>query len=175
MSKKSLLTLFLLAVGLFTFTRPTPAQTSAGNITGIVTDESMAVVPNAKLTVTNQATGLKRETFTNSVGEYRVPLLPVGFYTIRIEVSGFKAQISKGIKLEIQQTARVDFKLELRRRAGNGHRGIPGSSARHRNDGNRNRHQARAGDQSAFERSSIHADGVPLSICHSGFPRFPLH
>ena len=73
----------------------------------------MAVLPSAKLTVTNQATGLKRETFTNGVGEYRVPLLPVGFYTIRVEIAGFKAQISKDIKLEIQQTARVDFKLEL--------------------------------------------------------------
>ena len=76
MSKKSLLTLFLLVVGLFVLARPIPAQTSAGNITGIITDQSMAVLPSAKLTVTNQATGLKRETFTNSVGEYRVPLLP---------------------------------------------------------------------------------------------------
>jgi len=113
MSKKSLVTLFLLVVGLFWLARPIPAQTSAGNITGIITDQSMAVLPNAKLTVTNQATGLKRETFTNGVGEYRVPLLPVGFYTIRVEIAGFKAQISKDIKLEIQQTARVDFKLEL--------------------------------------------------------------
>ena len=99
MSKKSLLTLFVLVVALFPLARPIPAQTSAGNITGIVTDQSMAVVPNAKLTVTNQATGLKRETFTNTLGEYRVPLLPVGFYTIRIELSGFKAQVSKDIKL----------------------------------------------------------------------------
>ena len=73
MSKKSLVTLFLLVVGLFALARPIPAQTSAGNITGIITDQSMAVLPNAKLTVTNQATGLKRETFTNGVGEYRVP------------------------------------------------------------------------------------------------------
>jgi len=51
MSKKSLLTLFLLVVGLFVLARPIPAQTSAGNITGIITDQSMAVLPSAKLTV----------------------------------------------------------------------------------------------------------------------------
>jgi len=88
-------------------------QVATGNITGIVMDQSEAILPNAKVTAFNQATGLTRETFTNTLGEYRVPLLPVGVYTLRVEVSGFKAQISKGIKLEIQQTARVDFQLQL--------------------------------------------------------------
>lgn len=88
-------------------------QTTAASITGIVTDPSQAVLPGAKITATNQATGLVRETLTNSVGEYRVPLLPVGVYTLKVEVAGFKAQVIKDVKLEIQQSARVDFQLQV--------------------------------------------------------------
>ena len=89
------------------------SQTATGNLTGIVMDQSQAVLPNAKVTVINQATALTRETFTNALGEYRVALLPVGVYSLRVEVSGFKAQLTHGIKLEVQQTARVDFQLQL--------------------------------------------------------------
>ena len=102
---------WLIALCLTSSSWPLHAQSTAASMTGIVTDPSEAVLPNAKITVTNQATGLTRETLTNSVGEYRVPLLPVGIYTIKVEVAGFKAQVVKDIRLEIQQIARVDFQL----------------------------------------------------------------
>src|SRR3989442_1968854 len=89
------------------------AQTPNGTIVARVTDSTGAVVPNVQVTVRNEATGLTRETLSNDAGEYRIPLLPVGNYSVKVELSGFKTHIKKGIKLEIMQTARVDVGLEL--------------------------------------------------------------
>ena len=89
------------------------AQTTSGTITGIVSDQTGAVVPGAQVVVTSQATGFVRETITSETGEYRVPLLPPATYSIKVEATGFKTQMVKEVKLEVQQTARVDFKLEL--------------------------------------------------------------
>ena len=63
------------------------SQTATGNLTGIVMDQSQAVLPNAKVTVINQATALTRETFTNALGEYRVALLPIKIYSLQIKIS----------------------------------------------------------------------------------------
>ncbi|MFN0168969.1 MAG: carboxypeptidase regulatory-like domain-containing protein [Bryobacteraceae bacterium] len=89
------------------------AQITAGSITGLVSDQSQAIVPNAKITVTNQSTGLTRETASNTAGEYRVPLLPPGIYTINAAGQGFKGRAVKDVKLETQQVVRVDFQFEL--------------------------------------------------------------
>ena len=58
------------------------AQTATGQITGSVRDSSGAVMPKVKVVVTNQQTGLTRETTTNDLGDYVVPLLPVGVYLV---------------------------------------------------------------------------------------------
>ena len=89
------------------------SQGATGNITGIVLDQSNAALPGAKVSATQETTGLTRETLTTDAGEYRLPLLPVGSYTITVEMTGFKTQANRGLKLEVQQTARVDFQLEL--------------------------------------------------------------
>ena len=51
-------------------------QNPTGTITGRVTDATGSIVPQASITVTNENTGLARETTTDDVGDYRVPLLP---------------------------------------------------------------------------------------------------
>ncbi len=56
------------------------AQDATGKITGIVTDATGAVVPNAKVTVTNTATSVSRETFTDNAGVYQVLQLRIGSY-----------------------------------------------------------------------------------------------
>ena len=88
-------------------------QNPTGTITGRVTDATGSIVPQASITVTNENTGLARETTTDDVGDYRVPLLPIGIYSVKVEQSGFKVQIKKSLKLEVQQTARVDFQMEV--------------------------------------------------------------
>ena len=62
------------------------SQGATGNITGIVLDGSNAALPGAKVSATQETTGLTRETMTSDAGEYRVPLLPVGDYTITVEM-----------------------------------------------------------------------------------------
>lgn len=61
------------------------AQTATGQITGTVRDSSGAVLPNAKVTVTNQGTRVTRDTVSTGSGDYTFRLLPVGTYTVSAE------------------------------------------------------------------------------------------
>jgi outer membrane receptor protein involved in Fe transport len=87
------------------------AQTATGQITGTVTDTSGAVMSKVKVTVTNQQTGLTRESTTNDLGAYTVPLLPVGEYMVTAEQAGFKLAVNSGIQLNVDQVQRIDLQL----------------------------------------------------------------
>jgi hypothetical protein len=88
------------------------AQTS-GEITGLVTDSSGAAVSGATATVTNKATGVTRKVVTNSEGLYSFPSLMPGVYELKVEQAGFKTARLDNITLEVQQTARLDVKMEV--------------------------------------------------------------
>src|SRR5690242_10835186 len=81
----------LLAALLFLFTGNAFAQ-GGGNaaITGTVTDPSGAVVSGAQVTVTQQATSVKRTTTTNASGAYTIPSIPPATYSVTYEAAGFK-------------------------------------------------------------------------------------
>src|SRR4051794_11196333 len=100
---------------LFCFAAAAPvfAQNATGTITGIVRDPSNAVLAGAQVTVTNEDTGLMRKGESNGDGEYRVPFLPVGIYSVRVQKEGFKAQVQTRITVEVQQVRAVDFLLQL--------------------------------------------------------------
>src|SRR6476660_6831916 len=87
-------------------------QTTA-TIVGTVTDSSGAVAPNVSITITSEGTGLTRKTVSSQSGNYAVPLLPVGVYTVSAEAPGFKKKITTGIVLEVNQEPRVDIVLEV--------------------------------------------------------------
>src|SRR6478736_3007051 len=87
------------------------AQT-LGTITGEVKDSSGALVPGATVTVTNKATNAARTTTSNQVGLFDFPALPPGSYAVKSELDGFKPA-SREVELQVQQTLRVDFALEL--------------------------------------------------------------
>src|SRR5215471_5810979 len=87
------------------------AQT-LGTITGEVKDSSGAVVPGATVTAVNKATNATRTTSSNAVGLFDFPALPPGQYSVKIELDGFKTS-TREIELQVQQTARVDFAMEL--------------------------------------------------------------
>src|SRR5437588_11805697 len=70
--------------------QPLHAQVLYGSVTGTVTDQSGAVVPNAQLTIANEGTGLKRQATTDASGIYRVLDLPQGSYTTEVATTGFK-------------------------------------------------------------------------------------
>ncbi|HEX4947154.1 MAG TPA: carboxypeptidase-like regulatory domain-containing protein, partial [Blastocatellia bacterium] len=89
------------------------AQTTSTTILGTVTDATGAVLPNAKVIVTNTGTGQKRETTTSSTGDFSFPLLDVGLYDVTVEAAGFKQGTRRGIVLEINEKVRVDFALQV--------------------------------------------------------------
>lgn len=75
------------------------AQITRGAILGTVRDTSGAVIPGATVTVTNQATNITRETFTDELGFYRVPALDPGVYTVKAELAGFQTVEFPDIRL----------------------------------------------------------------------------
>ena len=89
------------------------AQTYTATLTGTVTDPQGSAVPNVKVIATNQGTTLDYIAQTSDTGVYTIPFLPVGNYVISIEATGFKKLVSNEIKLEINQTARVNLQLQV--------------------------------------------------------------
>jgi hypothetical protein len=88
-------------------------QTTAAQITGRVTDPSDAVVAGANVTATNRATGVTRDTTSNEAGNYAVPLLEPGTYTLSVQRDGFRPVERTGITLHVNQLARIDVVLQV--------------------------------------------------------------
>lgn len=82
-------------------------------ITGVVTDASGAAVPDARVTITNQATGVKTVVGTNGAGNYSTPPLILGTYSVEIEKQGFKTYSQSNIAVTGGQTIRADAKLDV--------------------------------------------------------------
>ena len=101
---------FLFALVCLVCAAPTFAQTSQG-FTGIVADQTGAVIPKASVTVHNQATGIDKIVVTTNSGVYSVPFLVPGVYTVTATATGFKVENQTDITLVTDQTATVNFKL----------------------------------------------------------------
>src|SRR5262245_53515973 len=82
-------------------------------ILGNVTDPNGAPVTRAKVTARDEARGTVLTTETNSEGVFNLPRVPVGSYEVRIEIQGFQTAVRPGVQLELNQTARLDFKLSV--------------------------------------------------------------
>jgi hypothetical protein len=95
-------------------TAPGPAygQQNA-SIVGTVRDSSGGVMPGTKVTATSAETGLARVMLTNAEGNYVLASLGVGTYTVSAELPGFKTQVVEKVKLDVNQTVRVDLVLEV--------------------------------------------------------------
>ncbi|MGH9886605.1 MAG: carboxypeptidase regulatory-like domain-containing protein, partial [bacterium] len=91
---------------------PCRAQTQGG-IGGLVTDASGAPLSGADVTATNKATRGTRKAMTNAQGLYAVPSLPPGVYALRVELRGLKIAEMSDVKIDVQQTARLDVALEV--------------------------------------------------------------
>jgi hypothetical protein len=89
------------------------AQENAATITGQVQDSTGAGVVGASVTARNVQTGLERTVVTNDSASYTLPLLPIGKYDLSSEKQGFQKVVQTGIVLQIDQHARVDFKLNV--------------------------------------------------------------
>ncbi len=101
-----------LAVTSFVLVLPAAAQTT-GTLRGTVKDPSDAVVPDAKVTATQQATKLTRTSSSDAAGSFVFPVLPVGVYDLEVEASGFKKYTQKDINIDIGRVAVVEVKLTV--------------------------------------------------------------
>jgi hypothetical protein len=82
-------------------------------ILGIVEDSSGALVPAVTVTATHVATGQQRQVTTGESGNYVFTNITPGEYTVRAEKEGFKSELRSGLTLQLNQKARVDFKLSV--------------------------------------------------------------
>jgi len=82
-------------------------------VTGSVTDKTGAMAAATKVVATNLDTQVARETNTDDGGNYTIPLLPPGRYKLTASKTGFRQVVQDNITLEVNQTARLDFQLEV--------------------------------------------------------------
>jgi hypothetical protein len=96
------------------FSLPLAAQVNAtATFTGQVTDQSGAAIVGATVKITSQETGVVITRQTSADGNYTVPLLKAGTYSIEVTVAGFAPNTRKNITLQIQQVGQEDFKLTV--------------------------------------------------------------
>ncbi|MBI4909376.1 MAG: TonB-dependent receptor [Acidobacteria bacterium] len=89
------------------------AQQDMGVVTGLVTDSTGALIPGARVTVTNRDTNESRSLETNAAGSYTIGPLRIGNYDIAVEKTGFKKTLRQGLELHAQDRVRADFQLEI--------------------------------------------------------------
>jgi len=111
-SKLICLAVLLLAVSVLTM-QSASAQAVYGSIIGTATDPQGAVVPNAKITVTNQSKNTSDTTTTNESGNYSVSHLVPDAYTVRAEAPGFKATELKDVLVSADASASVPLQLQI--------------------------------------------------------------
>ncbi len=104
---------FGLALGMFVLAATAFGQSDRGTITGAVTDQSGAVIPSVPVIATNIATGVTFNTQTTETGNFTIPSVPVGSYSLRVEKAGFRAFQQTGITVQVAQTVRVNVALEV--------------------------------------------------------------
>ncbi|MDE0102640.1 MAG: carboxypeptidase regulatory-like domain-containing protein [Bryobacterales bacterium] len=102
----------LLAALLSSAVSPLAAQSDA-TLVGVVTDPQGRVVPGAKVTVTRDSTGARREIVTGNDGRYIAAALEPGTYSVSVERPGFRRIEASGIELTSGRTARYSLRLEL--------------------------------------------------------------
>jgi hypothetical protein len=91
---------------------PVFGQTFA-EINGLISDPSGAGIVGATVTVVNPQTNLTRSAVTANTGSYNFPDLPPGIYNLKVDMTGFTTEIRNGVELQVQQTARIDFRLTV--------------------------------------------------------------
>jgi hypothetical protein len=105
----TLVLVFMLAVWL---AAPASAQVDTGTILGTVKDQSGGVLPGATVTITHEGQAFTLSTVTREDGTYVFTPIRTGDYSLEVEFTGFKKAVRRGITVNIQRQAVVDFSLE---------------------------------------------------------------
>jgi hypothetical protein len=88
------------------------AQIDTGTITGTITDQSGAVIPHAKVSLTNEETAFTIMTTADAGGSYTFTPVKIGRYTVSVEVSGFTKEVHAHLTVNINQDLVVNFTLK---------------------------------------------------------------
>src|SRR5215470_5850058 len=107
MSTRKVLSLWILALLLVA----SAFAQNLASIKGNVTDPAGAAVAGGKITV--KGVGIDRSTQTNGSGDYEVPALPPGQYSVQIEAGGFQSQLAKNVTLEVNTNIVQNFSLQV--------------------------------------------------------------
>jgi hypothetical protein len=109
------MSLWLVCLGLTLLSGQTPvyAQQTSATLVGTVTDTTGAVAPNARIKSVNLATGATREAVSDDSGNYSLPFLPAGDYELTISAQGYKTRKVERLTLQVSQTLRQDFTMEV--------------------------------------------------------------
>src|SRR3954452_357240 len=113
MTIKSFLSSFLCLILICSSAGVTLAQGTASRVTGVVKDQSGAVVEDATVTLTNESTKVNFNTKTTSTGTYVFDSVQIGTYTVTVEKQGFKKFVSSENQVNVNQPATVDVSLEV--------------------------------------------------------------
>jgi len=89
------------------------AQGANGRIVGRVADPTGAVLAHAKITLTNEATSISRDTLTNDSGDYTFVEVVPGTYTVTFELAGFKTNVQKNIIVDVNQVVTLNSTLQI--------------------------------------------------------------
>jgi len=89
------------------------AQYDNGSLVGTIRDATGAPIPNATVVITNTATAIATQAKTNATGDYEVPTLHVGVYTISATAPGFDSAVAKNINIEVGGREHIDLKLAV--------------------------------------------------------------
>ena len=88
-------------------------QGTTGRILGRVADPSGALLGKVKITATNDATGVARDTTSGENGDYVFPDLPVGTYSLTFDLTGFKKSVRHSISLDVNQVITLNMTMQL--------------------------------------------------------------
>jgi len=103
--------LVVVVLGSVFFLCPLLYSQANGVLSGTVADKTGSVIAGAAVKITSQGTGLTREVKTDGSGHYLAPLLPVAFYTIRVESQGFQTTEQRDVRLQVDEQREIDFSL----------------------------------------------------------------
>src|SRR5215218_10367211 len=102
-----------LAVAVVALASSALGQEFRASLTGHVSDPAGAVITGATVRVKNQQTGQETTATTTDEGDYNVPSLLPGRYTVTVEASGFKSAVSQNLELHVNDKATLDMTLEV--------------------------------------------------------------
>lgn len=110
---KSAMLVALVIFGLLGFVPGMYAQTGDGIILGTISDPTQAVIPNASVTATNKATGVRYTATTNSAGEYRINNVPSGTYDLDIMSSGMAPKKLANVAVDVNRTSTENVIMQV--------------------------------------------------------------